>query len=348
MALLTLEPTMIKLRSHPITRALAVPCAAVLVILLSACAKPEAPAPLPPTVYVTPVRNETSADFRTLSGTVRPRIESDLSFRVGGKVTARLVDLGQSVRAGQTLAQLDPADYALGVAASVEQLKLAQVDAAQAASDAARFKRLLVDGSVGAAEVERQQARADAAVARSNQAKHQLDLARNRVGYATLTAPFDGIVTALRLEAGQTVADGNVVMTLAKPEELEVVVDVPESLAAGLRSQQAWARFESSVFYTSQQVAAATPTEFNLKLRELAPSAAAARTFRARYALPLAKGGAGLKDLRMGMTATVRLTQNSAQNAGKSGSQSAAELPLGAVTALIGVPFFLMRLRRLR
>ena len=275
--------------------------------VLTACAPPAEKAPPPPAVYVTPARNDLGEDMRILSGTVRPRIESNIAFRVGGKVTARLVDIGQAVRAGQPLARIDSADYQLAADAAAEQLRAAQVDATQAASDAARFKRLLLDGSVGAADHERQQARSDAAAARLVQAQRQLDLLRNRTGYAVLAAPFDGVITGLQLEVGQMVSEGQTVIVLAKPGELEVVVDVPEALAAGLRDQVAHARIEGA------------PDLVKLSLRELSPSASAqTRTFRARYAIVSPPPG-----LRMGVTADVQLARK--------GAIASAELPSGAL-----------------
>jgi RND family efflux transporter MFP subunit len=274
---------------------------------LTACSPAVEKAPPIPSVYVTPVHNEQGDDVRVLSGTLRPRIESDLAFRAGGKVTARLVDVGQAVRAGQALARIDATDYQLAADAAAEQLRAAQVDATQAASDAARFKRLLLDGSVGAADHERQQARSDAAAARLVQAERQLDALRNRASYAVLTAPFDGVVNGLQIEVGQMVTEGQAVMTLAKPGELEVLVDVPEALAAGVREKVARARIDG------------LPDLVNLKLRELAPSASAqARTFRARYAI-----ASPLPGLRMGVTAHVQL-------AGKDTTPS-AQLPSGAL-----------------
>jgi RND family efflux transporter MFP subunit len=241
-------------------------------------------------------------------------VEADLSFRTGGKVTARLVELAQSVRAGQALARIDAADYQLAVQAAAEQQRAADVDAVQAASDAARFKRLLADGSVGAADAERQQARADAAAARLVQAQKQFDLARNRAGYAVLIAPFDGVVTAVRFETGQLVDDKQAVLSLARPGELEVVVDVPESLVPGLKTWQA-----SALPGPSAEPSTARPLP--LRLRELAPSAqAATRTTRARYALA---APAEATALRMGMSTEVRLQQ--------AGRMSGADLPLGAL-----------------
>lgn len=281
---------------------------------LTACAPKTAQAPVVPSVYVSPVRNDNGAAQRVLFGSVRPRVEADLSFRTGGKVTERLVELGQHVRAGQALARIDPADYQLAVQAAAEQQRAAEVDAIQSASDAARFKRLLADGSVGAADAERQQARADAAAARLIQAQRQTELARNRAGYAVLTAPFDGVLTAVRFEAGQLVDDKQAVLSLAKPGELEIVVDVPEPLVAGLKAWQA-----SVILGNSSEPSQAKPVA--LRLRELAPSAnAATRTTRARYALA---APAQSSDLRMGMSAEVRLQQP--------GRLSGAELPLGAL-----------------
>ena len=284
------------------------------ITLLAACSPPSAPPPAVPLVYVSPVRNDSGAVQRVLHGSVRPRVEAEIGFRTGGKVTERLVELGQAVRAGQPLAQLDPSDYLLAVQAAAEQQRAAEVDATQAASDAARFKRLLADGSVGAADAERQQARADAAAARLVQAQRQSELARNRAGYAVLTAPFDGVVTALRFETGQLVNDSQSVLALARPGELEVVVDVPESLVPGLKSWQV-----SAVLGASGDAAGLTPVP--LKLRELAPSASAAtRTSRARYAPSSAADAARL---RMGMTAQVHLQQP--------GRANGAELPVGAL-----------------
>ena len=310
------------MNTHASPRTAATFFSAIAALTLAACNKPEAPAPTLPAVYVTTVQNDTSGSMRTLSASLRPRIESELSFRVGGRVLTRQVEVGQAVRAGQVLAQLDATDYQLGVAAAAEQLKTAQVDTDQAASDAARFKRLSIDGSVGTADLERQQARADAAAARAQQARHQLDLARNRAAYATLTAPFDGVLTALRLEAGQTVAEGQMVATGAKPHELELIADVPEALATQLARLKANALLE----VPAAEGAATSVQTVPLKLRELSPSASTqTRTFRARFSLQPTTNQTSLKGLRMGMTAQLQLAS--------SGMASAAELPLAALLA---------------
>lgn len=279
--------------------------------MLGACAPKDAPAPQPKPVYVTPVRLDAGAMERRFTATVRPRVESDLALRVGGKVLARQVEVGQTVRAGQVLARIDAADYELALHAAAEQQRAAQVDATQSASDAARFARLVDDGSIGSADLERQRARADAARARLDQAQQQTALARNRVGYAVLRAPFDGVVTALRFESGQVVGEGQPLITLAQPGELEVVADLPEGLAGDLDKAQA----QAVAWEGARQPQ-------SLRLRELSPSAAAAtRTFRARYALADAKAKPGW---RIGSTVELTLRQ--------SGATRSATVP---VTALL-------------
>ncbi len=280
---------------------------AVAALLAGCHAAPTPVAEVRP-VYVSTVRNDSGAEQRRFTGSVVSRYEGDVAFRVGGKVTARLVDLGQEVKRGQPLARIDVTDYQLGADAAAEQLRAAQVDADQAASDAARFRRLLADGSVSAGDLERQQARADAAAARVQQARSQLDVARNRAGYTTLVAPNDGVVTAVRFEAGQVVAEGQPVLTIARPGSLEVAVDIPESLAPQLRDHQASVRLGGSTSPVS--------------LRELSPSAnPTTRTFRARYTLtPTAAAGA-----RLGSTVELWLSRG--------GAAGATTLPLSAVLA---------------
>ncbi|HEX5804939.1 MAG TPA: efflux RND transporter periplasmic adaptor subunit, partial [Macromonas sp.] len=203
---------------------------------LSGCSEKAPPATKRSPVLVTTVHNQAAGTERTFTGTVRARHESEQGFRVGGKVVARLVDVGQTVTTGQPLARLDPADYALAVHAAEDQWQAARAEAEQASSDAARLQRLLADQSVSVADHERQKARADASTARQAQALRQLELARNRAKYTTLVAEFDGVVTSVRFEAGQVVAEGQPVVTIAQPAELEVVADLPEDMVSHARA----------------------------------------------------------------------------------------------------------------
>jgi RND family efflux transporter MFP subunit len=242
--------------------------------LLAACSGPPAPIAAAKPVFVTTVSQASLGQTRAFTSVVRARVETELGFRTGGKVTERLVEVGDFVKAGQPLARLDPADYQLAMRAAADQVQAASVDAQQAASDEARFGRLLADGSVGAADHERQKARADGATARLDQARRQLELSRNREGYATLVAPYAGMVTALRFERGQVVTEGQPVLSLARDGEREIVADLPEEWVGRVRTL----------------AAAATPwhdatSPMRLVLREVSPLASAqGRTFRVRYA----------------------------------------------------------------
>jgi RND family efflux transporter MFP subunit len=269
-------------------------------LLLAGCSEPPAPAAAVRPVFVTTVNQTASAKTRSFTSVVRARVESDLAFRTGGKVVERLVDVGDRVKAGQVMARLDPADYQLAVKAASDQVQAATVDAQQAASDEARFGRLLVDGSVGAADHERQKARSDAAAARLDQARRQLELARNREGYAALVAPYAGVVTALRFERGQVVPEGQPVVSLAREGDNEVVVDLPEDWVGRARSLTA-----TAAPWTDPNA------RLRLVLRELSPQASAqGRTYRARYAAA-SESRAQVSALPLG--STVQLTLSATQ-----------------------------------
>lgn len=249
----------------------------VALSLLVACSGDEPVQAQPQAVYVSQARNATAHEQRRFSGVIAPRVESHLAFQAGGKMLERLVQEGDHVRAGMPVARLDPKDLRLAEQAADQQVQAARADADQSASDAARFTRLLADGSVAAADAERQQARADAAAARLAQAQAQLTLARNRVAYATLVAPFSGVVTAVRGEPGQVVAEGTPVFTLARSADIDVVIDLPEQLAAGVRDWRV----------TGRLAADPEAVEHALVLREVAPAASrTTRTVRVRYAAP--------------------------------------------------------------
>jgi membrane fusion protein, multidrug efflux system len=284
--------------------------AAVGTLLLTACSQPVAPPAAARPVYVTTVAPAGASDARNFTASVRARVETELAFRTGGKVVQRLVDVGAAVRAGQPLAQLDAGDLALAAQAADDQVRAAQVDAEQAASDEARFRRLAAEGSVGSADHERQKARADVAAARLDQAQRQLALARNRDGYTTLRAPYDGIVTALRAELGQVVAEGQPVLALARSGECEIVADIPEDWVGRVRSAAASARGGSAA--DAQSLPAWVPVQ----LRELSPLAAAqGRTYRVRFAAT-APSREALSRLPLGSTAQLQLVARGASGEG--------------------------------
>ena len=243
-------------------------------LLLAGCGQAPTPPAVAKPVFVTTVTQAASIQSRTFTSVLRARVETDLAFRTGGKVVERLVEVGDRVKAGQVLARLDPADYQLAVKAASDQVQAASVDAQQSASDEARFRRLMADGSVGAADHERQKARADAASARLDQARRQLELARNREGYAALVAPYAGVVTTIRFERGEVVPEGQPVAALAREGDKEVVADLPEDWVGRARKLTA-----TAAPWTDAKA------RIPLVLRELSPQASAqGRTYRARFA----------------------------------------------------------------
>jgi multidrug efflux pump subunit AcrA (membrane-fusion protein) len=269
--------------------------------LLVACSDPPAPVAVVKPVFVTTVTEAASAQTRTFTAVVRARVETDLGFRTGGKVVERLVEVGDVVKAGQALARLDAADYRLAVSAAADQVQAASVDSQQAASDEARLRRLLADGSVGAADHERQKARADAAAARLDQARRQLDLARNREGYATLVAPYAGVVTALRFERGQVVAEGQPVLSLARDGEREIVADAKPPLPLVLRELSPLASAQGRTFRVryaaapeSRAQVAALPLGSTMQLNLSGPPVGPAAAVLPVTALVKASGSAGV------------------------------------------------------
>jgi RND family efflux transporter MFP subunit len=171
------------------------------------------------------------------SGTVQARTQADLGFRVGGKVVARPVEVGDHVRAGQLLARIDQTDLALSVESAAAALDSAQADAVNARADLARYERLgRSSPAYLPSEYDKRGSASRMADARVVQAARQLALARSQLGYGDLTADADGVITALPVQVGQVVAAGQTVATLAHTDAIEIVADVPENRLADIRA----------------------------------------------------------------------------------------------------------------
>ena len=200
------------------------------------CSKTE-PAPEPVrAVRTTTLKSGQSGGTIEYAGEVRARIESRLGFRIGGKILRRGVNVGDGVRAGQVLAELDPQDARLGQDAARAALAAADVNLAQARDDFRRFKELKDQGFISAAELERRQSTLKGAQAAHDQARAQATMQGNQTGYATLTADAPGVVTAVEAEAGMVVAAGTTVLRLAHDGPRDVVFSVPEDRLAAFRA----------------------------------------------------------------------------------------------------------------
>jgi membrane fusion protein, multidrug efflux system len=201
-------------------------------LLLSACSKPVPPVEPVRAVKVSTVGLADMQSGSEFSGEVRPRIESRLGFRVAGKLIRRPVELGQTVKAGQLLAQLDPQDYQLAATAASAQLSAAATNRDLALADYKRYKDLRDQNFISGAELERRDATLKAAQAQWNQAKAQMSSQGNQAAYTSLTADVAGVVTAISAEPGQVVAAGTPVVQIAQDGPRDVVFSVPEDKVA--------------------------------------------------------------------------------------------------------------------
>ena len=268
-------------------------------ILLAGCQKP-APsvAQLPRPVRSVTVEAQPSTAALTLPGVVRARVETRYGFRVGGKIAARTVSVGDAVKPGQVLARLDPQDLAPAIAAARSQLDAARTEFELSRIELGRLRELRQRNYVSQAQLDRQQATHDAADARRRSAEAQLAQASNNVAFQTLRADAAGVVTAVDAEAGQVVAAGQSVVRVARSGGYEIEVDVPESELALARATRNW----------QVVVPALGPQTRSAVLRELSPASdPAARTFAMRLALQGDTAGIGL-----GMTAAVQAARDQA------------------------------------
>jgi RND family efflux transporter MFP subunit len=259
-------------------------------------------------VLVTTVHYQRLSGDRSFVGTVRPRIESDLGFRVTGKVQKRLVEVGAPVVAGQPLATLDEVDLKLQAEQAEAEQRAAAGVLAQASAAENRAVDLKQKGWATQAQLDQAKATADEARARLNRAERSVDLTRNSLSYATLIADAPGVVTATLIEPGQVVASGQAAIRVARLAEKEVVVAIPETMLARARSGDA----RVSVWSNPGK-------SYVARLRELAPSAdAMTRTYLAKFSIPDADD-----DVQLGMTATLALSD--------AASAPVARLPLSAL-----------------
>lgn len=209
------------------------PLAAAL--LLVACTKPMPLAEPVRAVKVITVGWQSMQSDTEFAGEVRARVESRLGFQVSGKLTARLVELGQHVKVGQVLAQLNPQDYQLAADAARAQMSAALTTRDLAAADFKRYQALKDQNFISGAELERRDATLKAAQAQLEQAQAQKMEQGNQVGYATLMADAAGVVTAVEAEPGQVVAAGTPIIRVAQDGPRDVAFSVPEDKVAAIK-----------------------------------------------------------------------------------------------------------------
>ena len=251
-------------------------------------------APLVRPAKVMEIAYQRRSQSLVLAGTVVPRIESNLGFRVAGKIVARSVDVGTTVKPGDLIAQLDPSDYRLAVDNARAALASAEADHVRAKADYERYQNLRGSGAFTTQTLEQRQSLAATGQARVEQARSQLSSAENNLAYT---------------EVGQVMAQGQGVVRVARTDELEVVVGVPEHRLKAVRE----ARSASFDLWSDPG------HRYAAKLRELSPSAdPTTRTYPARFSIVDPPSFIGL-----GMTATLSFERPDAQ--------PVAEVPLAAI-----------------
>lgn len=311
---LTAYPDAMRERTHRTSVLFVIAAAAAVAGCNAEASKPKGQGAAAQPIQIMTVSFEPAEGSRSFTGTVRPRFESDISFRVAGKIVSRHVDAGQIVESGQLIAKLDGTDFELAVKSQEAELRAALTSREQAVAAEGRFKSLLALGHVATAAFEQRKAAADEARSRVDRAERSLEIAKNQLSYTNLAvtanaAPSAGasVVMAVSAEVGQVVAAGQPVAKLARLAELEVAVAIPEHLA----SEVAKATAEIAVWNAPDK-------RIPAKLRELSPEAdRVTRTYQARFSLPPGT------TLELGRTATVHLSAASAE--------TSARIPLSAL-----------------
>ncbi len=261
-----------------------------VMLILSACSKPVEKTEDVRPVRVMTIALEPATSALVFSGEVRPKVESRLGFRVNGKIVARLVEVGTTVKRGQVLMRLDPQDLALAQVQAQAGMSAAESNRDLAKAELKRYQELKEKNFVSATVLDSKETTYKAAQASYEQSvavyKNQL----NQSSYTSLVADVDGVVTSVDAEVGQVVAAGAPVIRVAQTSDIDVVVGIPEDKVSTIRqltdvSVRLWANKGEAI---------------PAKLRELSPIAdPVTRTFAAKLALPPTQ-----KDLKLGMTAS--------------------------------------------
>ena len=285
------------------------------VVMLSAChhSEPEKPTPRPAIVA-----QPGTADvlLNSYSGEVTARFQPQLSFRVDGKIIKRLVDVGDTVKQGQALAQLDPQDAQLQLNAAKAQLASAESAERIAKAELARYKLLLAPNAISRSQYDQVENQYKAAESALTQAKSQLSLATNQIEYTILRAPQNGKIVQRQVEAGQVVTAGQAAYTLATQGDREVLIGIPEQ--------------DESHFHVGQAVTVTVWSQPNARfpahVREISPAADTSRTFATRIAFDE-------------LDPAVDIGQSARVFTNDVASRSLLSLPLSAITAEQGAAY---------
>ncbi|MDP3709197.1 MAG: efflux RND transporter periplasmic adaptor subunit [Polaromonas sp.] len=277
-------------------------------VFMAACSKSAPPEEPVRAVKVITVGVDAVSSRRDYAGEVRAQVESRLGFRVGGKIIERQAELGQHVKAGQVLAQLDPQDYQLAADAARAQVAAAVTNRDLAAADFRRYQTLKDQNFISGAELERREAALKAAQAQLAQAQSQLAVQGNQAGYAVLKADVSGVVTAIEAEQGQVVAAGAPVLRIAADGVRDVVFSVPEDRVAAVKvgapvKIRVWAQNTELQGKVREVAASSDPVTRTYAVKASIDANAPPALGATVYITPEAPGAAGVPVIKLPTTA---------------------------------------------
>jgi membrane fusion protein, multidrug efflux system len=289
-----------------ITRALGrlAPAFAIASLVLAGCSRQEvAPEPIR-SVKVMTVGVSSFGSEHEFAAQVQPRIESRLGFRVAGKIIRRQSEIGQRVKPGEVLAQIDARDYQLAADAARAQVAAALTNRDLAAADFKRYKALRDQNFISGAELERRETTLKAAQAQLEQAQAQLASQGNQATYTNLVADAAGIVTAVDAEPGQVVQAGQSVVRIAQDGPRDIVFSVPEDKVAAIKTGsvvaiRSWSdnkRFEGKV---REVAASADPVTRTFAIKVSLDESQAPALGTTVYVLPQALSMAGTPVIKL-------------------------------------------------
>jgi RND family efflux transporter MFP subunit len=270
--------------------------AALMPLLLLAACKDETP-PMPPRpVLAAPVEVVSSEVFGPFASTLEARYQTQLGFQLSGRMVARDVYVGDLVRSGQRLAALDPTVIQFALTRAKADVVDAKAQLANAEGVQERQRLLAQAGNASQATLDNAVAAHDTAQARLDQAAAALRLAEEQIGYTELHANFDGVITAWTAEVGQYVTNGQAVVTVARPDIREAVVDIPDELIGQVHAGLAF----------TVRLQTTTKVTATARVREIGPAAdTATRSHRVRLTLEAPPDA-----FRIGTTVSVAIEHN--------------------------------------
>jgi RND family efflux transporter MFP subunit len=264
---------------------------ALFAVALAGCGAPPPTKEVVRPVQLTQVAIGATGSAAVFAGEVKPRHEADLGFRIAGKIIARSVDVGARVKKGQVVARLDPADVGLQAEAAKAQVAATETEFRFAQAEFQRYQNLFNEKFISASALDAKRNTLDANRAKYEQAKANLAVSQNQASYATLVANEDGVVTAVNAEPGQVVTAGQAVVRIAREDEREVAISVPENRVGEVKNARAlivalWAQPDK---------------QYRGRVREISPAVdPATRTFAVRVSIDDADAS-----VQWGMTANV-------------------------------------------